>query len=83
LNILITWVINFFLGIIGSMFIVSQILSGKSVSTSSGKVNVGFQLDTFGLIAWVVVILVYFVGAKKIWGKTVGGILADKIGGKK
>ena len=67
------------MGVVGSMLLVSQLTSGKSVSGS----GVGFKLDGTGIILWVVVLAAYFFLAKKFWGKTVGGKIVDSIMGKK
>ena len=67
------------MGIVGSMLLISQLTSGKSVSGT----GVGFKLDGTGLILWVVVIVAYFFLAKKFWGKTVGGLLVSKLMGGK
>lgn len=67
------------MGIVGSMLLISQLTSGKSVSST----GVGFKLDGTGLILWLVVIAAYFFLAKKFWGKTVGGKIIDSVMGKK
>lgn len=67
------------MGVVGSMLLISQLTSGKSVSSS----GVGFKLDGMGLILWVIVLAAYFFLAKKFWGKTVGGKIVDSIMGKK
>lgn len=72
---ILTYVVNFFLGGVGSMLLVSQLTSGKSVSGS----GVGFKLDGTGMILWVVVLVAYFFLAKKFWGKTVGGKIVDLV----
>lgn len=70
-----TYIANFLIGIVGTLLLVSQLTSGKSVSGT----GVGFRLEGFGLILWVVVVVLYFVLAKKYWKKTVGGKIADLI----
>lgn len=77
-----TWVFNFVLGIIGTALIASQISSGKSISFENG---IQFHLNIYnmGLILYIVLIAVYFWGAKRMWGKTPGGLLADKLTSKK
>lgn len=67
------------MGVVGSMLLISQLTSGKSVSGT----GVSFQLDGIGLILWVVVMVAYFFLAKKFWGKTVGGKIVDSVMGKK
>ena len=76
---IITYIINFFVGVVGSMLLVSQLTSGKSVSGT----GVGFKLEGVGLILWVVVLVAYFLVAKKFLGKTLGGKVADSLVGKK
>lgn len=76
---ILTYVINFFVGVVGSMLLISQLTSGKSVSST----GVGFKLDGTGMILWVVVLVAYFFLAKKFWGKTAGGKIVDAIMGKK
>lgn len=76
---IVTYVLNFLIGVVGSMLLISQLTSGKSVSSS----GVGFKLEGTGLILWIVVLVAYFFLAKKFWGKTIGGKIADAIMGKK
>lgn len=76
---LLTYVINFFVGVVGSMLLISQLTSGKSVSGT----GLSFKLDGTGLIIWVVVLVAYFFLSKKFWGKTVGGKIVDSIMSKK
>ncbi|MDP3973763.1 MAG: hypothetical protein Q8P92_02935 [Candidatus Daviesbacteria bacterium] len=83
LGTVLTYVLNFLIGIVGTMLLVSQLTSGRGISTATGRVSVGVGLDMTGFIIWVVIVLVYFFGAKKLWGKTVGGLLVDMVMGKK
>lgn len=80
---LLTWVFNFILGIFGTALLASQISSGKSIGFENGALNLSLSLYNTGLILYLVLIVVYFWGAKKFWGKTVGGLLTDKLLGKK
>ena len=79
------WILNFLIGIIGTMLLISGItgngagVTGATTNSASFK----FGLDLTGSIIWVVVVLVYFFGAKKVWGKTVGGLILDALMGKK
>jgi len=82
LNVLIIWVLNFVLGIIATALLASQITAGKSISFDDGF-QVGLSLYNEGLILYFVLILVYFFGAKKLWDKTVGGLIVDALMGKK
>lgn len=81
---LVVWVLNFIIGIIGTSILITKVMgTGKGVAATSNSASVGIKLDTTGLIIWAVVVLVYFFGAKKLWGKTVGGLIADAVMGKK
>lgn len=80
---LITWVLNFLIGIIGTILLVSKFDTGRGISATESGVRVGFGLTLTGFIIWLVVVLVYFFGAKKLWGKTVGRIIVDAVMGKK
>lgn len=82
MNTLLTWVLNLVLGIFGTALLASQISSGKSVSFEDG-IQFSLRLYNAGLILYFVFIVVYFWGAKKLWGKTVGGLIIDKLLGKK
>lgn len=79
---ILTLVFNFFLGVIGMAFLASQISSGKSISFQNG-LQFNLELYNFGLLLYLVLLVTYFWGAKRLWGKTVGELLTDKILGKK
>ncbi len=79
LGILLTVIFNFLLGVLGTALLTTQIMTGKSISAT----GLSLQLKNEGLILWVVLLVVYFWGAKKFWGKTPGGLLTDKLIGKK
>ena len=79
---LITWVLNFVLGIIVTALLASQISSGQSISFEDG-IRLNLKLYNMGLILYVIFIVAYFWGAKKVWGKTVGGLMTEKFLGKK
>ncbi len=79
---LITWVLNFILGIIVTALLASQISSGKSISFENG-IQFNLRLYNMGLILYLVFIVAYFFGAKKLWGKTIGGLITNKLMGKK
>lgn len=71
------WVINFILGIIVTSYIIGKLGGGsEAVSTSQG---VSINLSGMGFVIWIVVVIAYFYGAKKLWGKTVGGLIMDKL----
>lgn len=78
-----TWVFNFLLGILGTALLASQISSGKSIVFENGAPGLSLSLYNMGLVLYLVLIVAYFWGAKKFWGKTVGGLITDKILGKK
>lgn len=79
MGILLTVIFNFLLGVLGTALLTTQIMTGKSISAT----GLSLQLKNEGLILWVVLLVVYFWGAKKFWGKTPGGLLTDKLIGKK
>jgi len=76
------WVFNFLLGVIGMALLASQISSGKSVSFENG-IQFSLSLYNLGLILYLIFIIAYFWGAKKLWGKTIGALLTEKILSKK
>lgn len=78
------WFLNFVIGVVGTSILITKLMgTGQGVSATSNSASVGIKLDTTGLIIWAVVVLVYFFGAKKFLGKTVGGLIADMVMGKK
>lgn len=80
---LLTWIFNFILGILGTAILASQISSGKSIIFENGAPGLSLSLYNTGLILYLVLIVAYFWGAKRLWGKTVGGLLTNKLLGKK
>lgn len=78
-----TYVLNFFIGIIGPMFLISSLTTGRGVSSIESGVRVGVGLTMSGTIIWLIVVLGYFFGARKLWGRTVGGLIVDAVMGKK
>ncbi len=80
---ILTWVFNFFLGVFGTALLASQISTGRSIGMVDGNLDIHLGLQNLGLLLFVVFLVVYFWGAKKTLGKTVGGLLTDKILGKK
>lgn len=79
MGIILTVVFNFILGVLGTALLTTQLMTGKSISSE----GLSLQLKNEGLILWLVLLVVYFFGAKKLWGKTPGGLLTDKLMGKK
>ncbi|MBI2601073.1 hypothetical protein HYW42_03905 [Candidatus Daviesbacteria bacterium] len=74
-----TVIFNILLGVLGTAILTTQIMTGKSLSST----GLSLQLKDTGLILWIVLLVVYFWGAKKLWGKTVGGLITNKLTGKK
>lgn len=79
---ILTWVFNIILGVLGTAIIASQISSGQGISFEDG-IKLNLKLYNMGLIFYLVLLVAYFWGAKKTLGKTVGGLLTDKLMGKK
>lgn len=79
LGMVLTWVFNIILGVLGTALLTTQITTGKSISST----GLSLSLKNEGLILWLVLLVVYFWGAKKLWGKTPGGLLTDRLTGKK
>ena len=79
MGITLTVIFNFLLGVLGTALLTTQITTGKSISST----GLSLSLKNEGLILWLVLLVVYFWGAKKFLGKTVGGLLVDKLMGKK
>lgn len=82
MGIILTWVFNFFLGILGTAIVASQISSGQGISFEDG-IKLNLRLYNMGLVLYLVLLVGYFWGAKKYLGKTAGGLITDKILGKK
>ncbi|RJQ27251.1 hypothetical protein C4577_01725 [Candidatus Parcubacteria bacterium] len=81
---LIVWVLNFIIGIVGTAILITKVMgTGQGVAATSNSASIGIKLDMTGFIIWIVIIAVYFFGSKKLWGETVGGLIADAITGKK
>lgn len=79
LGTVLTVIFNILLGVLGTAILTTQIMTGKSLSST----GLSLQLKDTGLILWIVLLVVYFWGAKKLWGKTVGGLITNKLTGKK
>ena len=66
------------------MILISKLTGkGDGIAATGTSASVKVGLDLTGFIIWVVVIAVYFFVAKKLWGKTVGGLIIDAVMGKK
>lgn len=70
------WVLNI-IGIIAIAWVIAK-LAGSGGADTGGE-GVSINLNGVGFIIWIVVLVVYFYGAKKLWGKTVGGLIMDKV----
>lgn len=78
------WFLNFLIGIVGTAILITKFTGrGEGVSATGSSASVKVNMDMTGFIIWIVIIAVYFFGAKKIWGKTIGGLIADTVMGKK
>ena len=82
MGIILTVIFNIILGLLGMAIVASQISSGQSISFQDGF-RLSLKIYNMGLILYLVLLVAYFWGAKKLWGKTVGGLLTDKLTGKK
>ncbi len=78
------WFLNFLIGIVGTAILITKLAGrGEGIAATGSSASVRVNMDMTGIIIWVVIIAVYFFGAKKLWGKTIGGLIADKLTGKK
>jgi len=81
---LLTWIANFFIGIVGTMVIVSRLTgTGEGVRGTSSSVGVDFSFGIIELVMWLVLIFAYFWAGKKYLGQSVGGWLVAKLLGRK
>lgn len=81
---ILVWFLNFLIGIVGTAILVTKLTGrGEGIAATGSSASVRVNMDMTGIIIWVVIIAVYFFGAKKFWGKTVGGFIVDAVGGKK
>ena len=81
---LLTWIANFFIGIVGTMVIVSRLTgTGEGVRGTSSSVGVDFSFGIIELVMWLVLIFAYFWVGKKYLGQSVGGWLVAKLLGRK
>ena len=78
------WFLNFLIGIVGTAILVTKLTGrGEGVSATGSSASVRVNMDMTGFIIWVVIVAVYFFGAKKFWGKTIGGFIIDAVASKK
>ena len=78
------WILNFLIGIVGTAILITKLTGrGEGIAATGNSASFKVNMDITGFIIWIVIILVYFFGAKKFWGKTVGGFIADAEMGKK
>lgn len=81
---IVVWLLNFFIGIVGTAILVTKLTGrGEGIAATGNSASFRVNMDMTGFIIWIVIIAVYFIGAKKLWGKTVGGLIADAVMGKK
>lgn len=79
-----TWIINFFVGIVGTMTLVSRITgTGQGVRGTSTSVGLDFRFGITELVFWIILMVLYFWLSKKYLGKSFGGWLIAKIFNKK
>lgn len=78
------WFLNFLIGIVGTAILVTRLTArGEGIAATGSSASVKVNMDMTGIIIWIVIIAVYFFGARKAWGKTVGGLIVDTVTGKK
>lgn len=81
---LVVWVLNFIIGIVGTAILVTKLTGrGEGIAATSNSASFKVNMDMTGFIIWIVIIVAYFFISKKMWGKTVGGFIADAVMGKK
>ncbi len=78
------WFLNFLIGIVGTAILVTKLTDrGEGIAATGSSASVKVNMDLAGIIIWVVIVTIYFVAAKKLWGKTVGSLIIDTLMGKK
>lgn len=78
------WFLNFLIGIVGTAILVTKLTGrGEGIAATGSSASVKVNMDMTGIIIWVVIVAIYFFGAKKLWGKTVGSLIIDALMGKK
>lgn len=81
---IVVWLLNFLIGIIGTAILITKLTGrGEGIAATDSSASFRINMDMTGIIIWVIIIAVYFFGAKKLWGKTVGGLIVDTVMGKK
>ncbi|MBI2022543.1 hypothetical protein HYS97_01695 [Candidatus Daviesbacteria bacterium] len=79
-----TYLFNFLIGVVGIGILVTKLTGvGKGVEVGQNAARFDVKFDTTGFIIWVVLLILYFYLSRKYWGKTVGGLIASKLLGKK
>lgn len=78
------WFLNFLIGIVGTAILVTKLTGrGEGIAATGSSASVKVNMDMTGIIIWVVIVAIYFFGAKKLWDKTVGSLIIDALMGKK
>lgn len=84
LKTIIVWFLNFVIGVVGTAVLLTKLTGrGEGVAATGESASVNINLDMTGFVVWIAVVTVYFFGAKKLWGKTIGGLLVNAVMGKK
>lgn len=84
LKTIIVWFLNFVIGVVGTAVLLTKLTGrGEGVAATGESASVNINLDMTGFVVWIAVVAVYFFGAKKLWGKTIGGLLVNAVMGKK
>lgn len=80
LHFFITLGINFGIGITGTSLLVTQLSGIQSLGGNLGsekQISFNVKLGPEGIIAWLILIFLYFYAAKTYLGKSFGGKIAD------
>lgn len=84
LKTLVVWILNFVIGIVGTAILITKLTGrGEGIAATGSSASFKVNMDMTGFIIWIVIIVAYFFISKKMWGKTVGGFIADAVMGKK
>ncbi len=72
------WVINVVIVIVLA-WVIGKFTGDSETVTNGSNSTVNINLNGVGLIVWIIVLVIYFYGARKLWGKTVGGLIMEKL----
>lgn len=76
--------LNFLIGIVGTAILITKLSGrGEGIAATGSSASFKVNMDMTGFIVWIVIIAAYFFGARRFWGKTVGGLITDTVMGKK